>query len=441
MTETLLIVSTILLVVLLAALVFLISRSSRSEGMRRLAQELSVLRENAERLERSLRDEFVRGREELGTHSAQQRRELSSSLSSFADDVRGQMTGIASVQKDQLELFSHQLSTLTVTTEQRLEKMRDTVEAKLKSLQEQSEKKLDQMRATVDEKLHATLEQRLGESFKLVSERLELVHKGLGEMQSLASGVGDLKKVLTNVKTRGVWGEIHLANLLEQILTPEQYAKNVATKSNSNARVEFAIKLPGSPERGEFVWLPLDAKFPQEDYQRLVDAAEQANPQLVDEAGRMLETRIKTEAKTIREKYLDPPRTTDFAIMFLPTEGLYAEVTRRSGLMELLQRDYRVTVAGPNTLAAFLNSLQMGFRTLAIERRSSEVWQLLAAVKTEFARFGDILDKTQKKLQEASKTIEDASKKSKTIEQKLRHVQQLPAGESSRLLGNPDALE
>jgi DNA recombination protein RmuC len=243
-----------------------------------------------------------------------------------------------------------------------------------------------------------------------------------------------LKKVLTNVKTRGVWGEIHLANLLEQMLTPEQYAKNVATKSGSNDRVEFAIKLPGR-ERGEFVWLPLDAKFPQEDYQRLVDAAEQANPTLVDEAGRMLEARIKSEAKTIKEKYLDPPRTTDFAMMFLPTEGLYAEVTRRPGLMELLQREYRVTVAGPNTLAAFLNSLQMGFRTLAIERRSSEVWQLLAAVKTEFARFGDILDKTQKKLQEASKTIEDASKKSKTIEQKLRNVQSLPPSSPERSEG------
>jgi len=287
--------------------------------------------------------------------------------------------------------------------------------------------------------LHATLEQRLGESFKLVSERLELVHKGLGEMQTLASGVGDLKKVLTNVKTRGTWGEIQLGNLLEQILSPEQYAKNVATKLGSNDRVEFAIKLPGKERDGEVVWLPLDAKFPQEDYQRLVEAAEQANVALVDETGKMLEARIKNEAKSIKEKYLDPPRTTDFAILFLPTEGLYAEIIRRIGLTDLLQREYRVTVAGPTTLAAILNSLQMGFRTLAIEKRSSEVWSLLGAVKTEFGRFGEILDKTQKKLQEASNTIETASRRSRAIEQKLKDVQQLPATDATRLLGNSES--
>jgi DNA recombination protein RmuC len=308
--------------------------------------------------------------------------------------------------------------------------MRETVERQLKSLQEDNAKKLDEMRATVDEKLHATLEQRLGESFKIVSDRLELVHKGLGEMQSLASGVGDLRKVLTNVKTRGTWGEIQLGNLLDQILAVDQYAKNVATKQGSNDRVEFAIRLPGNSLNDQPVWLPIDAKFPQEDYQRLVEASEQANPRLVEEASKMLEGRIKNEAKTIREKYLDPPRTTDFGIMFLPTEGLYAEVTRRPGMIELLQREYRVTIMGPNTLAAFLNSLQMGFRTLAIERRSSEVWALLGAVKSEFGRFGDILAKTQKKLQEASNTIEDASRRSRAIEQKLSDVQQLPAQES-----------
>ncbi len=288
--------------------------------------------------------------------------------------------------------------------------------------------------------MHATLEQRLGESFKLVSERLELVHKGLGEMQTLASGVGDLKKVLTNVKTRGTWGEIQLGNLLEQILSPEQYAKNVATKLGSNDRVEFAIKLPGKERDGEVVWLPLDAKFPQEDYQRLVEAAEQANVALVDETGKMLEARIKNEAKSIKEKYLDPPRTTDFAILFLPTEGLYAEIIRRIGLTDLLQREYRVTVAGPTTLAAILNSLQMGFRTLAIEKRSSEVWSLLGAVKTEFGRFGEILDKTQKKLQEASNTIETASRRSRAIEQKLKDVQQLPSTDATHLLGNSESF-
>ncbi len=259
-------------------------------------------------------------------------------------------------------------------------------------------------------------------------------------MQTLASGVGDLKKVLTNVKTRGTWGEIQLGNLLEQILSPEQYAKNVATKLGSNDRVEFAIKLPGKERDGEVVWLPLDAKFPQEDYQRLVEAAEQANVALVDETGKMLEARIKNEAKSIKEKYLDPPRTTDFAILFLPTEGLYAEIIRRIGLTDLLQREYRVTVAGPTTLAAILNSLQMGFRTLAIEKRSSEVWSLLGAVKTEFGRFGEILDKTQKKLQEASNTIETASRRSRAIEQKLKDVQQLPSTDATHLLGNSESF-
>jgi DNA recombination protein RmuC len=295
------------------------------------------------------------------------------------------------------------------------------------------------MRETVDEKLHATLEQRLGESFKQVSERLEQVHKGLGEMQSLAAGVGDLKKVLTNVKTRGTWGEIQLGNLLEQILTPDQYDTNVVTKSGSNERVEYVIRLPGRGDSAQAtVLLPIDAKFPQEDYQRLLDAQEQANPGLVEETGRQLEARIKGEGKTIREKYLDPPGTTDFGIMYLPTEGLYAEVTRRVGLTELLQREYRVTVMGPNTIAAFLNSLQLGFRTLAIEKRSSEVWALLGAVKTEFGRFGEILDRTKKKLEEASSTIDNAATRSRAIERKLKDVQQLPIRESAKLLEGMD---
>ncbi|MEK7249615.1 MAG: DNA recombination protein RmuC [Bacteroidota bacterium] len=440
MFETLSIASTVLLVIVLLVLLFLLFRGSRSEAFVRLGKELAVLQESAERLERSLRDELARSREEAGSNSSQNRKELSGSLSSFADGLRGQMTDISSLQKNQLEIFSDEIKHLAQATEQRLDKMRETVEGRLKSLQDENSRKLEQMRATVDEKLHATLEQRLGESFKLVSERLELVHKGLGEMQTLASGVGDLKKVLTNVKTRGTWGEIQLGNLLEQILSPEQYAKNVATKLGSNDRVEFAIKLPGKDRDGEVVWLPLDAKFPQEDYQRLVEAAEQANPTLVEETGKMLEARIKNEAKSIKEKYLDPPRTTDFAILFLPTEGLYAEIIRRIGLTDLLQREYRVTVAGPTTLAAILNSLQMGFRTLAIEKRSSEVWSLLGAVKTEFGRFGEILDKTQKKLQEASNTIETASRRSRAIEQKLKDVQQLPATDATHLLGNSESF-
>lgn len=395
--ETLLIVSTLLLALVLIVLLVLLFRKPRREPFLELEKELTLLQENAERLERSLRDEFSRTRSETTGTLSQQRQELTASLSSVSNGVQGE-----------------------------LHKMRETVEGRLKSLQEENSQKLEQMRSTVDEKLHETLERRLGESFKLVSERLEQVHEGLGEMRTLASGVGDLKRVLTNVKTRGTWGEIQLGSLLEQLLPPGQFATNVATKTGSNERVEFAIKLPGRDGRDEPVWLPLDAKFPQEDFHRLVEAAEQANSTLVDEAGKMLENRIRGEAKSIREKYLDPPRTTDFAILFLPTEGLYAEVTRRTGLLESLQRDFRVTVMGPTTVAAFLNSLQMGFRTLAIERRSSEVWALLGGVKVEFARFGEILERTKKKLQEATNTIDAASQRSRVIQQKLKDVQQLP---------------
>ncbi len=395
MTETLLIAFTIILAVLLGALLLMLLRGRHPDALAQLPTELNHLVQSMERIERALRDELARNREETGAQARQERAELTNSL----------------------------------------EQMRRTVEEKLRELQERNEKKLEEMRATVDEKLHATLERRLGESFKLVSERLELVHKGLGDMQTLASGVGDLKKVLMNVKTRGTWGEIQLGTLLDQILTPEQYARNIVTKAGGTERVEFAIRIPSKERDGEFVLLPLDAKFPMDVYQRLVDAAEQANREAVEEAGRSLEARIKMEARRIKEKYVDPPRTTDFAILFLPTEGLYAEVTRRAGLVESLQREFRVTVLGPTTVAAFLNSLQMGFRTLAIERRSSEVWALLGAVKTEFGRFGEILDKTQKKLQEASNTIEDASRRSRAIERRLRDVHQLPSQDGEKLLG------
>jgi len=308
------------------------------------------------------------------------------------------------------------------------------VEERLLLIQQDNGQKLDQMRATVDEKLSATLEKRLGESFKLVSERLEAVHKGLGEMQTLASGVGDLKKVLTNVKTRGIWGEIQLGNLLEQILTPDQYATNVITKVGSNDRVEFAIKLPARDGHDSIIWLPIDAKFPMEDYERLIDAQDQANLPRIEELGKSLENRIKLEGKKIHDKYIDPPNTTDFGILFLPVEGLYAEVLRRPGLCEILQRQYKVVITGPTTLAALINSLQMGFRTLAIEKRSSEVWTLLSAVKTEFGKFVEVLEKTQKKLQEASNTIETATRKSRTIARKLKNVQTLPAHEAQALL-------
>ena len=312
--------------------------------------------------------------------------------------------------------------------------MRDTVEQRLKDIQHDNNLKLDQMRVTVDEKLHSTLEKRLGDSFNSISMRLEALYKELGEVQSLANGVNDLRKALTNVKTRGTWGEIQLGNIIDEILTKEQYASNISTKKGSNDRVEFAIKLPGSDDRNTCVWLPVDAKFPQEDYQRLIDAQESGNRQAMEEASKQLEIRIKSEAKDIKEKYIDPPNTTDFGVMFLPTESLYAEVIRRTGLWEVLQREYKVIITGPTTLAALLNSLQMGFRTLAIEKRSSEVWSLLGTVKTEFGKFGDILDRTQKKLQEASNSIDTAARKTRTIERKLRNVQELPSGDDDSVV-------
>ena len=410
-----------------------------------IAAGIANLEKNQERLERMLKEEISRHREEMGNSSRALREELLAGMRAFQSSNQTNLRDMSATQIKQLDSFSTQLhallqsnenriQALTVANEQKLEKLRETVECKLTSLQEDNSKKIEQMRLTVDEKLHATLEKRLGESFKLVSERLELVHKGLGEMQTLASGVGDLKKVLTNVKTRGIWGEMQLASLLEQVLTPDQYASNVATKRGSADRVEFAVKLPGHDKNDTIVWLPIDAKFPQEDYQRLLEAQDQANSELAAAAAANLETRIKSEAKAIKEKYIDPPNTTDFAIMFLPVEGLYAEALRRPGLCEKLQREYRVNLTGPATLAALLNSLQMGFRTLAIEKRSSEVWTVLGAVKTEFGKFGDILEKTKEKLDQASKTIDSAAVRSRAIERKLRGVQQLPASTAANLL-------
>lgn len=438
MSELLLIIAAFLVVAILVMLVVLLVRSPGRDMVLRLEGQATATRENIERVERALRDEIGKSREETNANAKQAREELGSALNAFTGGVRSQMADVANLQKNQLDIFSQQLKSLTQSNEQKSEKLREAVESRLRLLQEDNSAKLEQMRATVDEKLHATLELRLGQSFKLVSERLEQVHRGLGEMQTLATGVGDLKKVLMNVKTRGTWGEIQLGTLLEQLLTPEQYARNVVTKQGTNDRVEFAIKLPGREAGdGATVWLPLDAKFPHEDYLKLLDAQEQANPVLAEEAGRLLETRIKGEARTIKEKYLDPPHTTDFGIMFLPVEGLYAEVLRRPGLAETLQREYRVTVAGPTTLAALLNSLQMGFRTLAIEKRSSEVWVLLGAVKTEFGRFGEFLEKTKKKLDEASTSIDGAAIKSRAIERKLRNVQELPSTEAAHLLASP----
>lgn len=400
-----------------------------------IAGQLIGLQSNMDRLERGLKEELGRNRAELGVNSKALREEIGNSLKGFTDSIGKQMAGTSQLQVSQSELLVKQLQALTTANEERMDKMRETVEGKLREIQEDNGKKIEEMRKTVDEKLHETLEKRLGESFKLVSDRLEQVHKGLGEMQNLASGVGDLKRVLTNVKTRGTWGEIQLGNLLEQVLAPDQYAPNVATIPGSNERVEFAIKLPGRDKEGTIVWLPIDAKFPQEDYQRLIEAQEQANVVLAEEAGKALENRVKSEAKDISGKYISVPHTTEFGILFLPTEGLYAEVLRRPGLFELLMREYKVVISGPTTLAALLNSLQMGFRTIAIERRSSEVWSLLGAVKTEFGKFGDLLDKTGKKLQEAGNTIDNAARRSRAIERKLKDVQELPQAEAFDLLG------
>lgn len=417
----------------LLAIIFLYLKMAKSNE-KELSAQLAVLQNTLSRLERSQADGEARNRAEAGANTRALREELTNSLNRFNESLLTRMHQNINIQLSQLDSFAKQLQALTAANEQRMDKLREQVDAQLKSIQEDNAKKLEEMRRTVDEKLHETLEKRLGESFKLVSERLEQVHKGLGEMQTLASGVGDLKRVLTNVKTRGIWGELHLGNLLEQVLTPEQYSQNVATKPGSNDRVEFAIKLPGRDNQGTTVWLPIDAKFPQEDYQRLLDAQETANPAMAEEAAKALENRIKGEAKDIAAKYICVPHTTEFAILFLPIEGLYAEVLRRPGLCDTLMRDFKVVIAGPTTLAALLNSLQMGFKTLAIEKRSSEVWSLLGAVKTEFGKFGVLLDKTGKKLQEASNSIDDAARRSRAIERKLRDVQELPQAEAALLL-------
>lgn len=341
----------------------------------------------------------------------------------------------------QMTRVSQVLDEKLATNERRLSEMRQTLDSSLVRLQGENEKKLEQIRVTVDEKLNATLDKRLGESFRTVSERLEQVYKGLGEMQTLAVGVGDLKRVLTGVKSRGVWGEVQLGALLEQALTPTQYDVNVAVKPGSTERVEYAVKLPGKREGGEPLYLPIDAKFPQEDYQRLLDATEAGDKQAADAAGKALEATIRNEARRIRSKYIAPPHTTDFAIMFLPVEGLFAEVLRRSGIVEQLQADYRIVITGPTTLLALLNSLQMGFRTIAIEQRSSEVWELLGAVKTEFGKFTGMLMKTQQRLKQASDSIEDAARKTRTIERRLKEVQVLSEQEAHVMIDLEDETE
>lgn len=480
MTTALLLAAIVVLAVALAvAIVAIVRGNSRYDDAAFLGEQIEdAAHEQArayERLERELRGEIVES-------SRGSRTEMAGSFTRLQQTLAAQLTSVATVQNNQIDGFAQQLANLVAGNTQQFDAMREslqrqaqqareeqsaalrlfgdtlnrqltqlteandrrigevraTLEQRLKEIETNNAAKLEEMRRTVDEKLHATLEQRLGESFKLVSDRLEQVHRGLGEMQTLAAGVGDLKKVLTNVKTRGTWGEVQLEALLEQMLTPDQYAKNVATVPKSSERVEFAIRLPGrhdSANDAQPVWLPIDAKFPREDYERLIDAQERADAVAVEEAARALEARIRAEARTIAEKYVAPPHTTDFALLFLPTEGLYAEILRRPGLTDLLQRDYRVTVAGPTTLTALLNSLQMGFRTLAIEKRSSEVWQVLGAVKTEFGKFGDVLARTKSQLETVTRSIEAAEQRTRVMNRKLKQVEALPGEAAAGLLG------
>jgi len=374
----------------------------------------------------------------LVQHSAEATRTKNARLDAFGIQLAAMQKGLADTLSSQLgslsEANARRLAELNETSATRLREMRSTLETQLAQLQSSNTTKLEEMRVTVDEKLQSTLQARLGESFKQVADRLEQVHKGLGEMQTLAQGVGDLKHLLTNVKTRGIFGEAQLAALLEQVFVPDQYAAQVATRPGSKNLVDFAIKLPGRAADGAPLWLPIDAKFPNEDYARLLDAQGRADPVDADAAARALEQRIRLEAKSITEKYVEPPHTTDFAILFLPTEGLYAEVLRRPGLMEALQRDYRVTLAGPTTLLAMLSSLQMGFRTLALEKRSSEVWQVLGAVKTEFGKFGDVLAKVKAQTQTVLNTLDSADTRSRAMQRALKTVQALPDEASQVLL-------
>jgi len=471
LAEILQIILVILLVlVLLLQLVALL----RGRGDAGVIARLDALKDDSARVERTLREEQRAGREEL-----------QQGFDRFRSHLGEQFGGMSQQQGERIEGFGQRLNLLTERTdtglqalaqrlaedarksreettlalnhfgeqqqqrlaalgaehEKRMGEVRATLEAKLGAIQQDNAAKLEQMRATVDEKLQNTLETRLGHSFRLVSERLEAVQRGLGEMQNLATGVGDLKRVLTNVKTRGILGEVQLGSLLEQMLTAEQYESNAITVPGSSERVEFAIRMPGQGE-GEHILLPIDAKFPMEDYQRLLEAQEIADIEAAAIAGRALEVRVREEAKRIKGKYVAPPHTTDFAVLFLPTEGLFAEVIRRPGLFELLQREHRVTVAGPTTLSALLNSLQMGFRTLAIAKRSSEVWALLGAVKNEFGKFGVVLEKTRKQLDTVRNSIDSAGQRTRAIERKLRGVETLPGDVTTQqLLGDMPALD
>ena len=455
-----------LLVLLLLLTLWLALRGGDADKLFALRDQLqTALRGDVQHLERELRDEVARSA--TGTRS-----ELGQALATFQQTLLAQQGDVARTQNEQIDSFRtqlgatqqhqadtlgrsgeqqavalkrfsdtliEQLRALSLSNDQRLTEVRSTVEHKLTAIQADNEKKLEQMRATVDEKLHATLEQRLGESFKQVADRLDQVHRGLGEMQGLAKDVGSLSRMLNNVKTRGNFGEVQLGALLDEVFTPDQFGRNVETIPGSNARVDFALRLPGRRDDGVPLWLPIDAKFPREDYERLLDAQERADPIAAEIAAKAIEMRLRAEARSIREKYIAAPHTADFGILFVPTEGLYAEALRRPGLVEALQRDHKIMLAGPTTLLATLNSLQMGFRTLALEKRSAEVWEVLGAVKTEFGKFGDVLAKTKKKLDEASSSIELAERRTRVMTRELRAVEGLSDARTQLLLPGAEA--
>lgn len=417
------VIAALQLVVMSVLIVLFLKRSGDQQRMSLLADLRALLAATQQDMRRSTAEEIDRLRLEHAHHHRDLRTEVAANI-----------RGVSDQQLQQLDLLSRQWGSLNEANEKRMRELQVSVEQRLTHIQQSNNERLEAMRQTVEEKLQGTLERRLGESFKMVGDRLEQVQRGLGEMQALATGVGDLKRVLTNVKTRGTWGEVQLSMLLEQVLTPDQYEGNSKLGRRTNDIVEFAVKLPGRDDLGSTVYLPIDSKFPQEQYLRILAAQDAGDVESLELSRRELEQALKVAARDIRDKYIHPPQTTDFAILFLPTESLFAEVMRIPGMCERMQVDYRVTVAGPTTLAALLNSLQMGFKSLAIQKRSSDVWRVLGAVKAEFGKFGDLLDGVQKKLSEAAHKIDDASKKSRNIESKLRGVEVIPAAEAQILL-------
>lgn len=418
----------------LAVVILLLNRNQRRAG-EELLQRLTRLEVEIQTYHKVIQQEQTTARQELENRHKNMREELANNFQRISDMVLAQLSAQSEFQARQLSRIAGSITDMVNANAEQQDKLRKAMDANMKELQSSNELKLDQMRATVDEKLNATLANRLDQSFKQVGDQLQQLYKSIGEMQALAGGVNDLNRILTNVKTRGTWGEVQLGSLLEQTMTPEQYAKNVATKKNSDQRVEYAIKLPGKDDGASFVWLPIDAKFAQEDYLKLLNAADAGDAVGVEEAAKGLENRVKNDARMIRDKYTAPPETTDFAIMFLPTEGLYAEVLRRPGLAEFCQTNYRVMIAGPTTLTALLNSLRMGFASLAIEKKSSEVWKLLRAIKTQYGTFTELLDKSLKKIGEAQNSMEQVKNRSEMINKRLRKVEELNPSEVEKILG------